>query len=85
MGFDVWYENPYLKDRYQYEFNKGESTNPESRISLLYDLWKQNTMPWMWDYEHYPDGKDDEIYGIFYPEDFHTILQLNHFEGQKKK
>ena len=60
-------------------------TDPEARISLLYDLvWNKNIMPWNWDFEHYPLGKDDEMWGIFYPEDFNTMLQINHMEGLKK-
>jgi hypothetical protein len=66
---------------------EGQNPTPaESRISLLYSLWKHsNTMPWMWDYENYPLGKDDEMYGQFYPEDFYTMLQINHFESKSKK
>lgn len=41
-------------------------------------------MPWMWDFEHYPNGKDDEMYGTFYPEDFNTMLQCNEMESKKK-
>ena len=65
--------------------NAENPTEPEARISLLYDLcFNKNIMPWQWDFEHYPLGKDDEMYGIFYPEDFNTMLQCNHFEGLKK-
>jgi hypothetical protein len=85
MGFDVWYENPYLQSVYQYGHDGANPTGAESRISLLYSLLDKRIMPWMWDYENYPLGKDDEMYGQFYPEDFYTILQINHFESQKKK
>lgn len=85
MGFEIWYENPYLDTRYRLGMDAVNPTYPESRISLLYDLWKNNTMPWTWDYEYYPLGKDDEMYGIFYPEDFNTILQINYLEGKKNK
>ena len=65
--------------------NAENPTQPESRISLLYDLvWNKSIMPWNWDHEHYPLGKDDEMWGVFYPEDFNTMLQINHFEGLKK-
>ena len=85
MGFDIWYENPYLDTVYRQGLDGQNPTYPESRISLLYSLWKQNTMPWMWDYENYPLGKDDEMYGQFYPEDFYTILQISHMESLRKK
>ena len=86
MGFDIWYENPYLDTKYRLDMNAENPTEPEARISLLYDLWfNKNTMPWQWDFEHYPNGKDDEMYGTFYPEDFNTALQCNHFEGLKKE
>ena len=85
MGFDIWYENPYLDTKYRLGMNAENPTGPEARISLLYELWKMNTMPWMWDFENYPNGKDDEMYGIFYPEDFNTILQINHMESLKKQ
>ena len=86
MGFDIWYENPYLDTRYRLGMNAENPTESEARISLLYELWSnKSTMPWQWDFEHYPLGKDDEMYGIFYPEDFNTMLQINHFEGLKKE
>ena len=84
MGGDLWYENPYLKTVWQHDRTGYNPTDSEARISLLYGLWKQNTMPWMWDHENYPDGKDDEMYGVFYPEDFNTILQISHFESKRK-
>ena len=42
-------------------------------------------MPWMWDYDNYPNGREDEMYGIFYPEDFETMLQISHFESLRKQ
>lgn len=85
MGLDVWYENPYLVSVYKEGHTGINPTEPEARISLLYSLWKERTMPWMWDYENYPNGKDDEMYGQFYPEDFAAILQIGHLESEKKK
>jgi hypothetical protein len=85
MGLDEWYENPYLVSVYREGHQGINPTYPESRISLLYSLWKEHTMPWMWDYENYPDGKYDEMYGVLYPEDFHTILQIGQFESERKK
>ena len=86
MGLDVWYNNPYLDTRYRLDMDAQNPTEPEARISLLYDLWAhRNTMPWQWDWEHYPLGKDDEMYGIFYPEDFATMLQISYMESKQKK
>jgi hypothetical protein len=86
MGFEIWYENPYLQAVYQYGHTGVNPTTAESRISLLYSLWaNKNTMPWQWDFEHYPEGKDDEMYGIFYPEDFNTCLQIAGFESDRKE
>lgn len=84
MGLDVWYENPYLVTVHKQGLTGENPTPPESRISLLYSLWRERTMPWMWDFEHYPNGKDDEMYGQFYPEDFNTILQISYLESKKK-
>jgi len=85
MGLDVYYENPYLKSVWQ-EGHKGvDPTYTEGRISLLYSLLQKNIMPWMWDYDNYPNGRDDEMYGIFYPEDFETMLQVSHFESERKQ
>lgn len=85
MGFDVYYDNPYLDTIYRQGLKGENPTEPEARISLLYGLWQKNTMPWMWDFDNYPNGKDDEMYGVFYPEDFNTILQITYLESQKKE
>lgn len=86
MGFDVWYNNPYLDTRYRLEMDAKDPTGPEARISLLYDLvWNKSIMPWQWDFENYPLGKDDDMYGIFYPEDFATMLQISEMESKQKK
>ena len=87
MGLDVWYENPYLVSRFREDHkNAVPQTHAEARISLLYSLWAhRNTMPWQWDFEHYPEGKDDEMYGIFYPEDFEACLQISGLEAEKKQ
>jgi hypothetical protein len=85
MGLDEYYENPYLKSVWQEGHQGANPTYPEGRISLLYSLLPKNVMPWMWDHDHYPNGKDDDMYGIFYPEDFETILQISHFESLRKK
>ncbi len=85
MGFDIWYENPYLQSVWQYGHAGANPTRSEARISLLYSLLEKNIMPWQWDWENYPNGKDDEMYGLFYPEDFETMLQISHFESKRKK
>ena len=84
MGFEIWYNNPYLDTVYRLEMDGQNPTPPESRISLLYSLWDKGTMPWMWDFDNYPNGKDDEMYGVFYPEDFNTILQIAYFKSLHK-
>jgi len=55
----------------------------ESRISLLYGLLEKRIMPWMWDWDHYGNGNEDMI-GMFYPEDFHAYLQIEYFVSQAK-
>ena len=42
-------------------------------------------MPWQWDYDNYPLGKDDEMYGQFYPEDIAAIQNIQYFESQHKE
>lgn len=85
MGFDIWYNNPYLDTKYRLGMQAQKPTDPEARISLLYQLcFEKSIMPWQWDFEHYPLGKDDEMYGIFYPEDFATMLQISEMESKKK-
>jgi hypothetical protein len=84
MGLDEWYENPYLVSVYREGHQGINPTYPESRISLLYSLWKEKTMPWTWDHQHYMLDNEDMI-GFFYPEDFNTMLQISEFESQRKK
>ena len=31
----------------------------------------------MWDYENYPNGKDDEMYGLFYQQDIENIKLID--------
>jgi len=78
------YENPFLQTIYQYKKTGINPTAVESRIHLLYVLLSKKIMPWMWDYDNYPLGKDDEMYGQFYPEDLAAITQIMYFEGESK-
>jgi len=55
----------------------------EARISLLYVLLEKKIMPWMWDWNNYTDDNADMV-GMFYPEDFHAMLQIAYFESQAK-
>jgi len=84
MGFDIWYENPYLDTVHRQGLDGINPTPAESRISLLYNLLERRIMPWMWDTENYMDDNKD-MYGYFYPEDFNTVLQIAYFESRKKR
>ena len=68
-----------------YQFGRSAILNDmERRIHLIYQFLDSGIMPWMWDYDNYPLGKDDEMYGQFYPEDIAAIQNIQYFESQKQ-
>ena len=36
-------------------------------------------MPWQWDYDNY----SDDMFGLFYPEDINTIIQILEMESKR--
>ena len=90
-AYQEWYVNPYLDTEFRLGMDGKNPTYPEYRIHLLYNLLKQNNnmstvpvMPWMWDHENYMDDNKD-MYGYFYPEDFHNILEIRSLESRRKE
>ena len=81
-GYPNWFENIALLNYYELN-NKVIVNEMEARIIELHTLVQKGIMPWMWDYEHY-SGENVDMVGIFYPEDFHAMRQIDYLISQNK-
>lgn len=59
----------------------------QNRIHQLYQWLKFEPpiYPWMWDYDHYTGAENEDMKGLFYPEDLAVIQIFGRWEYEKAK